>query len=104
MIGAGTVTQIPDGTHYELEELVAVGLFPLEAIRAATSVAARIMGASAEVGQITPGYWADLVLLDADPTTDIRNTRRILRVIQSGRVVDRLALLSPDEDRAGLLR
>jgi Tol biopolymer transport system component len=104
VIGAGTDLHIPDGMHYELEELVAAGFSPLEAIRAATSVAARIMGAGGEVGQIAPGYLADLVLLDADPTADIRNSRRIWRVIQGGRITDRHALVSPDEDTLVLPR
>jgi len=39
------------------------------------------------------GKWADLVFLDADPLTDIRNTRRIWNVMRDGRVVDRASLL-----------
>ena len=55
----------------------------------ARGAAARIIGAEGDLGTIEPGKWADLVLLDADPTADIRNTRRISVVIQAGRVVDR---------------
>ena len=74
---------------------------PLEAIAAGTSVA-RVIGASGDVGKIAPGLLADIVILDADPTNDIRNTRRIWRVIQGGRVVDRQNLVSPGWDTTGL--
>lgn len=82
----------PWALHGELEELVASGLSPLEAITAASLNAARILKAEKEIGTIEEGKWADLVILDADPLEDIRNTRRIWRVIQGGRVVDRAAL------------
>jgi imidazolonepropionase-like amidohydrolase len=89
-IGAGTdIWQLPTGVHLELEELVAAGLSPAAAIRAATGDAARIIGAEAEVGTIAVGQRADLVLLDADPLADIRNTRRIRAVVMDGRLVQR---------------
>ena len=92
-IGAGSdIWQIPTGTHLELEELVAAGLSPVEAIRAATGAAARIVGAERDLGTVEVGKWADLVLLDADPQVDIRNTRRIRAVMQSGRWIDRTAV------------
>ncbi|MGQ0814028.1 MAG: amidohydrolase family protein [Gemmatimonadota bacterium] len=78
----------PDALHYELEELVAAGMTPLEAIIAATGTAARIIG-STEIGTIAPGKWADLVILDADPLRDIRNTRRIRSVIKGGEILGR---------------
>jgi hypothetical protein len=89
-IGTGTdIWQIPTGVHTEMEEMVAAGLSPLEALHAATGGAARILGAEGELGTIEPGKWADLLLLDADPSADIRNTRRIRAVLQAGRVLDR---------------
>ena len=78
----------------ELEELVGAGLSPLEAIHAATGAAARIIGAEQDLGTIEVGKSADLVVLDADPVADIRNTRRIQAVLQSGRVLDRAALVA----------
>jgi cytosine/adenosine deaminase-related metal-dependent hydrolase len=48
-----------------------------------------VLGAEAEIGQVAPGYRGDLLLLDADPLADIRNTRRIHAVIQGGVVIDR---------------
>jgi imidazolonepropionase-like amidohydrolase len=92
-IGLGTdVWQLPTAVHLELEELVASGLTTREAIQAATSSAARIIGVDDQLGTIEQGKLADLVILDADPLADIRNTRRISAVVQGGRLVDRDAI------------
>ena len=80
------------GTHNELRLLVEAGMEPIEAIRAATAESARGLG-STEFGTITQGAAADLVVLDADPLEDIRNTLKIARVMQAGQWVDRSALL-----------
>jgi hypothetical protein len=93
-IGTGTdIWQVPTAVHMELEELVAAGLSPAEAIRAGTGAAARILGADKDLGTIEVGKWADLIILDADPISDIRNTRRIWQVVHEGRIVDRQAIL-----------
>jgi Tol biopolymer transport system component len=84
--------------HWELEELVAGGLTPMEAITAATGAAARALGVH-DLGTVEVGKWADMILLDADPLEDIRNTRRIWKVIQHGRVVDREGLLEWARDQ-----
>ncbi len=98
-LGAGTdIVAPPWALHTELEELVASGLTPAEALAAATSTAARVLGAEQEIGTIAPGRIADLVILDADPLADIRSTRRVWKVIQGGRVVDRDALLRGSRD------
>ena len=78
--------------HDELELLVRSGLTPLEALRSATYNPAEFLGALDSLGTITRGKVADLVLLDGDPLTDIRNTRRISLVIANGRVFDAAAL------------
>ena len=77
--------------HRELELLVRSGLTPLEALRAATYNPAEFLGALDSLGTIAQGKLADLILLDADPLTDIRNTRRISFVIANGRVFDAVA-------------
>ena len=99
-IGTGTdIWQIPTGVHMELEQLVAAGLTPAQAIHAGTGGAARILGADKDLGTIDVGKWADLVLLDADPLADIRNTRRIWQVVHYGRLVDRPAILKSVKPR-----
>jgi Tol biopolymer transport system component len=93
-LGTGTdIWQIPNGVHLELEQLVAAGLPPLAAIHAGTGGAARILGAEKDLGTIEVGKWADLVLLDADPLSDIRNTSRIWQVVKYGQLIDRAAIL-----------
>lgn len=78
--------------HGELERLVAAGLTPRDALQAATINPARFAGLEAAVGRIAVGYSADLVLLDANPLGDIRNTRKINAVILRGQLFDRAAL------------
>jgi imidazolonepropionase-like amidohydrolase/Tol biopolymer transport system component len=99
-LGTGTdIWQIPTGVHMELEKLVESGLTPAEAIHAGTGAAARVLGAEKDLGTIEVGKWADLVILDADPLKDIRNTRRIWQVMQYGRLVDRPAILKTIKPR-----
>jgi imidazolonepropionase-like amidohydrolase len=73
------------GLHTELELFVRSGMQPVDALRAATIVPARVMQIADSVGTTEAGKIADLVLLDADPLTDIRNTRRIAGVFRAGR-------------------
>jgi imidazolonepropionase-like amidohydrolase len=77
----GMPVQVPHGEslHQELELLVAAGLSPAEALRAATSRPAQVFGLS-DRGAVEPGLRADLVLIEGDPLTDIRATRRIRRI------------------------
>jgi hypothetical protein len=74
--------------HDELELLVRAGLTPLEALRTATYNPAEFLGALDSLGTVAKGKLADLVLLEANPLSDIRNTRRIAVVIANGRVFD----------------
>lgn len=78
--------------HWELEQMVRVGLRPVDAIRAATVNAAAAMGREQDLGQIQPGYRADLLVLGADPLQRIENTRDIRGVMQDGRWYDETAL------------
>jgi imidazolonepropionase-like amidohydrolase len=88
-IVAGTDQAIPGHSlHRELEIYVQAGFTPMEALQAATSVPARVMGLDKELGTIAVGKRADMVLLDGDPLADIRNTRRVDKTIASGAVYD----------------
>jgi hypothetical protein len=78
--------------HRELEELVAVGLTARDALQTATINPARFAGLEKEVGRVATGYAADLILLDANPLQDIRNTSRINAVILRGQLLDRATL------------
>lgn len=72
-----------ESLHTELELLVDAGLTPVEALRAATGRAAEVFGL-ADRGAVEPGRRADLLLVDGDPTADIRATRRITGVWVGG--------------------
>ncbi len=96
MAGSDTPVQFcpPGGAlHQELELLADAGLSPSEALLAATRNNARALGQSDQLGSIEAGKLADLVVLDADPLLDIRQTRRIHRVIRAGVVLDPAELL-----------
>ena len=75
--------------HWELQLMVAAGLTPAQAIQAATRRAAMFLGAE-ELGTLAPTKWADFVVLDANPLTDIRNTRKIRAVYIAGTEVPSL--------------
>lgn len=70
--------------HLELEMMVAAGLTPSQAILAATGTAASCWGKDGAIGSIAKGAAADLLVLDANPLDDIRNTRRIDAVYIGG--------------------
>jgi imidazolonepropionase-like amidohydrolase len=72
--------------HWELQLMVQAGLTPLQALTAATGNNAKLIGAK-ELGTIEPHKAADLVVFDADPTADIRNTRTIHSVYIAGQSV-----------------
>jgi imidazolonepropionase-like amidohydrolase len=71
----------------ECRLLVAAGLTPFEALRAATVRAAEVLRLRGEVGGLTPGHRADLLLLDADPLADIAHLAAVRGVLQAGQVV-----------------
>jgi hypothetical protein len=78
--------------HEELQLLVRAGVTPLEALQSATIDPARFLGRDKDLGSIKKGKFADLVLLDANPLSDISNTQKIDTVIVNGRVLDRKTL------------
>lgn len=73
----------------ELERMVQAGLTPKQALATATGVAARCMKVDRDLGTLEPGKWADFVVLDADPLSDIRSVRRIASVWIAGNAVAR---------------
>lgn len=78
--------------HTELELLVRLGLSPREALAAATNNYAEKFRWN-ELGQIAPGRRADILILDADPTNNIWNARRINTILLDGNPIDRESLL-----------
>jgi len=75
--------------HDELEWFTRSGLSPLQALQTATINPALFLGRQDSQGTIAVGKRGDVVLLDADPTIDIRNTTRIAAVVIRGKLVDR---------------
>lgn len=71
----------------ELACMVACGLKPVEAIRAGTSSGAAILGLEEETGSLRPGLWADLLLVNGDPTSDIGTLERPHAVWRRGKLV-----------------
>jgi hypothetical protein len=74
--------------HQEMELIVDAGASPLQALQAATVNPAELMRMSDRLGSLQAGKAGDVVLLDANPLDDIRNTRKIHRVISRGRMLD----------------
>ncbi|MFO1467431.1 MAG: amidohydrolase family protein [Steroidobacteraceae bacterium] len=89
VIGIGSHGEMPGlGVHWELQAHVMGGMTPAEALRAGTIGSATAIGRNAEFGSLAPGKFADLVILDRDPTLDIANTLAIHAVMLGGRLRD----------------
>jgi Amidohydrolase family len=79
--------------HHEMEMLVESGLTPMQALKSASSWSAEILEGKnrargeAKVGSIRAGNFADLVVVSADPVSDVSNTKKIERVMKNGRWV-----------------
>ena len=91
----GTDQSLGPAVHRELELLVDGGIAPLDAIRMGTLNGAIFLGKEDELGTIEIGKIADFVLLDADPSQDIDNAKRIHLVVKDGNIIDRSALKLP---------
>jgi imidazolonepropionase-like amidohydrolase len=70
----------------ELELMVNYGMSPVDALKSATSVAARVLRMDDRIGAIKPGLFADLAAFDGDPTRDISAIRRVKFVMKNGKV------------------
>ena len=85
----------------EIELMAAYGMTPVQALRAATATAAKVLGRSNELGRIGEGALADLVAVRADPLRDVSTLRRPAVVIKDGRlIVDRRADMSTGDRHA----
>jgi imidazolonepropionase-like amidohydrolase len=94
--GSG-VGPFPHGSQTkEFEYMVKFGMTPMQAMRAATSVAAELMGWQDRVGSIEPGKFADFVAVSGDPAADITELERIKFVMKGGQVVRDDMRLAPD--------
>ena len=72
--------------HREYELWVKAGIAPARVLQHATLGAAGVLGFEHEIGRVAPGFSADLVLVDGDPTADISAIRRIAMVVKQGDV------------------
>ncbi|MDT8369822.1 MAG: amidohydrolase family protein [Longimicrobiales bacterium] len=87
--GVGSHGQLQGlGYHWELWAMASAGLDPLSALEVATLHGAQALGLDGDLGSIEPGKLADLVILEADPREDLRNTARISAVMMNGRLYD----------------
>lgn len=95
----------PARRHWELWMFVQGGMTPMEALRAATLWGAEYIGLGQDLGSIEPGKLADLVVLDANPLDDIKNSERIHMVMKNGFLYDDdLNELWPEEKPVAPLR
>jgi len=76
------------GAHWELWMLAQGGMSPLQAIRCATMNGASYLGMDKEIGSLETGKLADLIVLNANPLDDIRNSQQIKYVMLNGRLYD----------------
>ena len=83
----GTPFNTSDNLAGELEQLVAGGFSPQEALLAATRVSSKLLRMEDEIGTVEAGKLADLVVLGADPLEDISNVRKVEMVIKGGQIV-----------------
>ena len=80
------------GAHWEMWSFVRGGWSPIQALRAGTIMPATSLGYAKDLGSLEVGKLADLVVLDADPTIDIRNSDKVHRVMLGGRLYDPLTM------------
>ncbi len=91
---SGATPDYPPGypVHREMDIYVKSGMTPEQVLVAATKSGAEALGLDKEMGTVEAGKVANLLVLDADPRTDILNTRKIARVYLKGQELDRVAL------------
>lgn len=95
VLALGTDRAFGPAVHQELELLAKVGVSPFDCIKIATLNNAIYLGKENEMGSIEKGKVADLLLLDADPSIDIKNFRAISAVYKNGKKINMAALDLP---------
>lgn len=85
-IGMGTDAGVsPHGSNpEEFALLVEFGMKPIDALRAGTSVNAKLLGLENRIGGLEPGKYADIVAMPGDPTQDIRQTSKVFLIMKEG--------------------
>ena len=91
-IVAGTDDLAGFALHRELELYVQAGIPPAEVLRIATLVPAQVLKREKDLGTIEPGKLADFIIVDGDPTKNISDIRRVVRVVKDGKVFDPVAI------------
>ena len=91
-IVAGTDALCGFSLHRELELYVDAGFSPVDALRAATLVPAKVMKRDQDLGTVAPGKLADFILVDGDPTVRISDIRRVVLTVKDGVVYDPVTL------------
>jgi imidazolonepropionase-like amidohydrolase len=85
ILSGSDVGTFPHGENArEIEAMVAYGMAPADALKSATSTAARVLHMENQIGSIKPGWVADLAAFDGDPTKDIAALRRVAFVMKNG--------------------
>jgi Amidohydrolase family len=89
LAGVGSHGQLQGlGYHWELWSVASGGMSPMNALRTATILGAEALGLDKELGSVENGKLADIIIMDSNPLTNIRNTNTIRYVVKNGRLYD----------------